>query len=158
AQIEQAARRAFAPFDRGAGGGAAEGPFAIQRQLQVMMQELVGIVRTQAEMERALAGIARLREQAERVAVSGNREYNPGWHTALDLPNLLTVSQAVTLAALERQESRGAQFREDFPAKDAELGKVNIVVRKGSDGEMRIVRAPLPAPAPELQRIIEEMK
>ena len=116
------------------------------------------IVRTEAEMKQALEEIARLRARAAEVAVPGNREYNPGWHTALDLPNLLTVSEAVTRAALERRESRGAQFRVDYPDKDPEFGKVNIVVRKEADGGMGIVRVPIVPPAPEHQAIIEEMK
>src|SRR6185436_13169057 len=116
------------------------------------------IVRTGPEMERALAEIGRLRERAARVAVSGNREYNPGWHTALDLHNLLTVSEAVTRAALERKESRGAQFRDDYPGKDEAFARVNVVVRKGPDGEMRISHEPVPAMGAELQAIIEEMK
>jgi succinate dehydrogenase / fumarate reductase flavoprotein subunit len=123
-----------------------------------MMQDLVGIVRTAAEMERALAGIGRLRERAANVGVTGNREYNPGWHTALDLPNLLTVSEAVTRAALERRESRGAQFRDDYPAKDEAFGRFNIVVRKGPDGEMGISREPVAAVSPELKSVIDEMK
>ena len=123
-----------------------------------MMQDLVGIVRTEAEMEQALEEIGRLRARAAAVAVVGNREYNPGWHTALDLPNLLTVSEAVTRAALERQESRGAQFRADFPEKDAAFGAVNIVVRKEADGGMRISRVPIVPVPPELQAVIEEMK
>ena len=157
AAVEAAARRLLAPFERhGEPGG--EGPYQIQQELQGMMQDLVGIVRTEAEMERALEGIARLRERAARVAVAGNREYNPGWHTALDLPNLLTVSEAVTRAAIERKESRGAQFRDDYPAKDAAYGTFNIVVRKGPDGEMGISREPLPPTSPELKAVIEEMK
>ena len=123
-----------------------------------MMQNLVGIVRVETEMEQALEEIARLRARAAEVAVAGNREYNPGWHTALDLPNLLTVSEAVTRAALERKESRGAQFRVDYPEKSAEFGKVNVVVRKGPDGGMRISREPVPPLTPEHQVIIEEMK
>ncbi len=157
AAVEAAAKRLLAPFERG-GGPGGEGPYQIQQELQGMMQDLVGIVRTEAEMERALEGIGRLRERAARVGVTGNREYNPGWHTALDLPNLLTVSEAVTRAALERRESRGAQFRDDYPAKDAAFGAFNIVVRKGPDGEMGISRQPLPPTSPELQAIIEEMK
>jgi succinate dehydrogenase / fumarate reductase flavoprotein subunit len=157
AVVEAAARRLLAPFERG-GGPGGEGPYQIQQELQGMMQDLVGIVRTEAEMERALEGIGRLRERAARVGVTGNREYNPGWHTALDLPNLLTVSEAVTRAALERKESRGAQFRDDYPAKDAAFGAFNIVVRKGPDGEMGISRQPLPPTSPELQAVIEEMK
>ena len=156
-RIEEAARRLLAPFER-QGGPGGEGPYQIQHELQGMMQDLVGIVRTAAEMERALAGIGRLRERAANVGVTGNREYNPGWHTALDLPNLLTVSEAVTRAALERRESRGAQFRDDYPAKDEAFGRFNIVVRKGPDGEMGISREPVAAVSPELKSVIDEMK
>jgi succinate dehydrogenase / fumarate reductase flavoprotein subunit len=109
-------------------------------------------------MHRALETVRTLRRRAGRVAVSGNREYNPGWHTAIDLPNLLVVSEAVTLAALERKESRGAQFREDHPEKDPALGKLNVVVRKGSEGRMEIRCDPVPAMPAELQRIIEEKR
>ena len=123
-----------------------------------MMQDLVGIVRREGEMKSALEGLAKLRERGKRVKVPGNREFNPGWHTALDLPNLLTVSEAITRAALERKESRGAQFRDDFPDKDPDLGKVNVVVKKGSDGAMRVERVPLPPMPAELQSVIDEMK
>jgi succinate dehydrogenase / fumarate reductase flavoprotein subunit len=109
-------------------------------------------------MERALEGIERLRKRAAAVAVPGNREYNPGWHTALDLPNQLTISEVITRAAVERKESRGAQFREDFPDKDAASGRVNVVVRQGRDGAMQVSQEPLPALSPELAAIIEEMK
>jgi len=90
--------------------------------------------------------------------VSGHREYNPGWHTALDLHNMLTVSEAITRAAIERKESRGAQFREDYPDKGAEYGTFNIVVRKGRDGQMELSRRPIPPLPAELAAIIEEMK
>jgi len=109
-------------------------------------------------MRRALDGIAHLRQRAAAVTVPGNREYNPGWHTALDLPNLLTVSEAVTRAALERRESRGAQFRDDFPTKDAAYGRFNIVVRKGKNATMELERVPIPPMANELKRIIEDEK
>ncbi|RMH15672.1 MAG: fumarate reductase/succinate dehydrogenase flavoprotein subunit [Acidobacteria bacterium] len=154
-QVEAAAAAALAPFERGAGG---EGPYAIQHALQEMMQDLVGIVRNAAEMSRALDGIAELRRRAREVGVGGNREYNPGWHTALDLDNLLTVSEAVARAGLEREESRGAHFREDHPQKDPAFGQVNVAIRRGADGEMVVRREPLPPMAPELQQIIEEMK
>jgi succinate dehydrogenase / fumarate reductase flavoprotein subunit len=122
------------------------------------MQDLVGIVRREEEMQRALVRIQELKERARRVHVAGNREYNPGWHTALDLDSLLTVSEAVTRAALERKESRGAQFRDDYPQVDAAYGGFNVVVRKGANGTMEISREPL-APIPsELQQIINEMK
>ena len=159
-QVGQAATAALAPFERRTAErhNGNEGPYQIQQKLQERMQELVGIVRTEGEMKQALAEIERLRERASRVAVEGNREYNNGWHTALDLPNLLTVSEAITRAALEREESRGAHFREDRPSKSAEFGKFNIVIRKGSSGQMQVARQPIPEMPPELKQTIEEMK
>jgi succinate dehydrogenase / fumarate reductase flavoprotein subunit len=109
-------------------------------------------------MQRALEAIDELRRRAAAVGVPGNREYNPGWHTALDLPSLLTVSEAITRTALDRRESRGAQFRDDFPAKDPAYGSFNIIVRRGRSGEMHLVRAPIPAMPDELKRIIAEEK
>ena len=156
AQVEQAAQRALEPFERN--GANAEGPYQIQHELQEMMQDLVGIVRKQDEMLRALEGLQKLLKRGQQVAVPGNREYNPGWHTALDLDNLLTVSEAIARAAVERKESRGAHFREDFPNKDTAAGKFNIVVRKGTDGSMQVRREPLPEMPAELKQIIEEMK
>jgi succinate dehydrogenase / fumarate reductase flavoprotein subunit len=154
-QVEEVSRQALEPFERGAQG---EGPYQIQHDLQDMMQDLVGIVRKEDEMQRALDGLQKLWERAKRVGVGGNREYNPGWHTALDLTNLLTCSEAVSRSALERKESRGAQFREDFPNKDAALGKVNIVLRKAADGSMQLRREPIPEMPPELKQVLEEMK
>jgi len=157
AQIEQAARNALAPFDRGASASSgAEGPYQIQYELQDMMQDLVGIVRKEDEMVRALEGIGRLWKRAEQVGVKGNREYNPGWHTALDLANLLTAAEAVTRSAIERKESRGAQFREDYQNKDAGFGKVNLVLKKAPDGTMQMRREPLPEMTAELKQVIEE--
>jgi len=155
-QAEGAARRALEPFERGA-NASTEGPYKIQLELQEMMQELVGIVRTEDEMQRALEGIEQLWKRASSVAVSGNREYNPGWHTALDLSNLLTVSEAVTRSAIERKESRGAQFRDDYPDKDPAFGKVNIAVKKDADGSMKVLREPIREMPQELKQIIEEM-
>jgi succinate dehydrogenase / fumarate reductase flavoprotein subunit len=157
AAVGQAARSALEPFERGPGSDG-RGPYQVQQELQTMMQELVGIVRSESEMERALQKIERLKEQARLVGVGGNREYNPGWHTALDLPNLLTVSEAITRAAVERKESRGGHFRDDFPEKDPAGGKFNIVVRKGADGEMRLEREPIPDMPAELRKIIEDQK
>ena len=153
--VDAAARWALEPFERPAG---TEGPYQVQQSLQEMMQRLVGIVRREDEMLQALDGIAKLWERARRVHVQGNREYNPGWHTALDLESLLTVSEATTRASLVRKESRGAQFREDHPAKSEEFGKAVFVQRKGRDGRMEVERAPIPEMAPELKKIIEEMK
>jgi succinate dehydrogenase / fumarate reductase flavoprotein subunit len=109
-------------------------------------------------MERALEGLGKLKERARRVGVPGNREYNPGWHTALDLDNLLTVSEAVTRAAIERRESRGGHFRDDCPDKDPAYARFNILVRKGPDGEMQLVREPIAEMPAELKRVIEEQK
>ena len=152
--VEFAAKRALLPFER----NSPDGPYVVQHALQEMMQDLVGIVRQEKEMLQALNGLEELKAHAEHVGVSGNREYNPGWHTALDLENLLTVSEMVTLAALERKESRGAHFRDDYPAKDDKFGSLNIVIRKGSGGEMQVLREPIPPMPPELKQIIEEMK
>jgi succinate dehydrogenase / fumarate reductase, flavoprotein subunit len=154
AQIDREAGRALEPFERAEG----EGPYQVQRDLQKMMQELVGIVRVEAEMGAALEGLEKLKQRARRTSVTGSREFNAGWHTALDLDNLLAVSEAVTRAGIERRESRGAHFREDYPNKDPEAAKFNIVLRKGSSGEMLLERQPLPPIPPELQQIIEEMK
>src|SRR5438309_8615315 len=154
-QVEESARRALEPFERvDSSDAAAHGPYKIQLELQEMMQALVGIVRIEDEMQRALEGIQRLWQRASRVAVTGNREYNPGWHTALDLSNLLTVSEAVTRSAIERKESRGAQFRDDYPSKDPAFGKANIAVRKDADGTMRVNREPIPEMPAELKQVI----
>ena len=152
--VASAERQALAPFEREDG----EGPYAVQHALQDMMQDLVGIVRQEKEMLQALDRIQELKARAEHVGVSGNREYNSGWHTAIDLNNLLTVSEMVTKAALERKESRGAHFRDDYPDKDKQFGSFNIVIRKGAGGEMQILRVPIPEMPQELKRIIEEMK
>jgi succinate dehydrogenase / fumarate reductase flavoprotein subunit len=150
-QVEAAARWALEPFER----PAAEGPFQVQQDLQDMMQELVGIVRREDEMLRALEGLQQLRQRAARCKVVGNREYNPGWHTAMDLHSLLTVSEAVTRAALVRKESRGAQFRDDYPRKDsANFGKVNTITWRGPDGKMQVRLEPLPPMPEELKEII----
>ncbi len=144
---------ALEPFSR---QGGAEGPYQVEHDLQTMMQELVGIVRREDEMRRALDGLKALRDRAQKVSVSGNREYNPGWHTALDLKNLLTVSEIVARAALERKESRGGHFRDDFPDKDPAYAKFNIIVRRGSAGEMQVTREPIPEMRQDLRQIIEE--
>lgn len=151
-QIEAAARWALSFIDEPQGN---ENPFQVQQDLQETMQNLVGIVRREEEMLRALDEIARLRDRHRRIRVVGNREYNPGWHTAMDLHNLLIVAEAITRSAIERKESRGAQFREDYPSKREEFGKVNIVVRKGPDGSMQVRREPIPDMPDYLKRIIE---
>jgi succinate dehydrogenase / fumarate reductase flavoprotein subunit len=154
-QADTIVRAALEPFNRRAGG---EGPYQVEHDLQTMMQELVGIVRREDEIRRALEALAVLKERARKVSVTGNREYNPGWHTALDLQNLLTVSEIVARAALERKESRGGHFRDDFPEKDPSYGKFNIVIRRGPNGEMQVTHEPIPAMRDDLKRIIEENK
>src|SRR5262249_19927209 len=151
-QIDNVVTEALAPFDRSDG----QNPYAIQKDLQETMQNLVGIVRTEAEMREGLEKIDSFKTRAEKAAVTGNREYNPGWHTALDLKNLLTVSEAITRAALERKESRGAQFREDYPGKDDAFGKVNTIVSKAADGSMQVRLEALPEMPDYLKRVIEE--
>jgi succinate dehydrogenase / fumarate reductase flavoprotein subunit len=150
-----AVQSALAPFER---GQSAEGAYQIQYELEETMQENVGIVRREEEMRRALAKVGELKTRAARVGVVGNREFNPGWHTALDLTHLLTVAEAITRCALERRESRGGHFRDDFPDKSPEYGSFNFVITKGANGEMRLERAPIPPMPPELKAIIEEMK
>ena len=154
-QLQAVATAALAPFDRGLSG---ENPYQIQYDLQDAMQTLVGIVRTESEMEEALDNITQLEARAARTGIGGNRQYNNGWHTAMDLSSMLIVSEAITHAAILRKESRGAQFREDFPDKDADWGRHNIVVKQGHDGEMLIEKRPIPPIPDELKAIIEEMK
>ncbi len=153
--VEAEAKKALAPFERGAAG---ENPFAIQYELQDAMQKLVGIVRVENEMQEALDIIAKLKVRAAKAGITGNREYNGGWHTALDLDNLLTVSEIIARAAIERKESRGAQFRDDYPEKSEEWAKYNLRVTKGSGGDPQVGRVPIvPVPA-ELKQVIEEQK
>src|SRR5271156_6168374 len=154
-QLQATAAAALAPFERGLSG---ENPYQIQYDLQDTMQSLVGIVRTENEMEEALDKITQLEARADRTGIGGNRQYNNGWHTALDLGSMLIVSEAISHAALLRKESRGAQFREDFPDKDPEWGKYNIVVKLGHDGEMLIEKRALPPMPDELKAVVEEMK
>jgi succinate dehydrogenase / fumarate reductase flavoprotein subunit len=155
AEIQATASAALSPFNRGPSG---ENPYQVQYDLQETMQDLVGIVRLEGEMQQALDAIGQLRSRAERAGIAGNREYNNGWHTTIDIGNMIVVSEAITRAALLRKESRGAQFREDFPGKDAEWGKYNIVIRRGAEGEMQVERRAVTSMPDELKRVIEEMK
>jgi succinate dehydrogenase / fumarate reductase flavoprotein subunit len=153
-QVEEAERWALHFMDAPLGD---ENPYAVQQALQDLMQDLVGIVRREDEMLRALEGIGQLWVRAKKARAPGNREYNPGWHTAMDLHNLLTVSEAVTRSALLRKESRGGHFRDDFPAKDTkQFGKVNSVVWQDADGKMQIRLDPIPEVPAELKEVIRE--
>jgi len=153
-KIDITAREALAPFER----AGNENPYQVQHDLQEIMQHSVGIVRNENEMKPVLERLKEFRDRANGVRVSGNREFNPGWHTALDLKNLLTVAEAITCAALERKESRGAQFREDYPNRDDALGKVNTIVSKAADGSMQVRLEPIPEMPDYLKQVIEEMK
>jgi succinate dehydrogenase / fumarate reductase flavoprotein subunit len=152
AQAYAATSAAVAPFER---DSTADNAFVVQSDLQKTMQANVGIVRLESEMQRVPGELAKLLDRARRVAVTGNREYNPGWHTAMDLPSLLTVSEAITRSALERKESRGGHFREDYPAKSEEWAASNIVVRKRGE-EMEVARVPKVEVSSDLQKVIEE--
>jgi succinate dehydrogenase / fumarate reductase flavoprotein subunit len=149
-EVEAAARAMLSPFERTGG----ETPYALHSELEDCMHTLVGIIRTQSELEQALDKIADLKERLGRVTVQGNRQFNPGWHLALDLENMLTVAEAVTRAAIERKESRGGHTRDDYPGTDAKLGKVNVVVRR-VNGETTVSQEPLPPLPDELRKIIE---
>jgi succinate dehydrogenase / fumarate reductase flavoprotein subunit len=152
-ELAAAEKRALKPFEN-----QGPGPYETQYKLQDSMQDLVGIVRREDEMLQALEVLKQLKVEADRASVQGHREYNNGWHTAIDLQNLIIVSEMVTRAALERKESRGAQFREDYPAKDDKYGTFNIVLWKGPSGEVALRRETIPPMPDELKQIIEEMK
>jgi succinate dehydrogenase / fumarate reductase flavoprotein subunit len=155
AAVDEAMRAALRPFEHGSGG---VNPYKVQHDLQTAMQSLVGIVRTETEMQEALVRLAELRARAERAGIDGHREYNSGWHTCLDLRNLLDVSEAIARSAIERKESRGGHFREDYPDKAAEFAQCNIAVQRAADGSMQVRRVPLPAMPSELKQVIEEQK
>jgi succinate dehydrogenase / fumarate reductase flavoprotein subunit len=152
-QIEQAARQMLAPFERSGG----ENPYAIQSELQETMHALVGIIRNEPELKEALKRIERLKERARKVHVDGHRQYNPGWHTALDLESLLTVAECSAVAALERKESRGGHTRDDHPYTDDTWGKVNVVLR-WKDARVQVSREPLPEMPADLKALFQERK
>ncbi|RFU22934.1 fumarate reductase/succinate dehydrogenase flavoprotein subunit [Geodermatophilus marinus] len=152
-ELAGAARAALAPFEREGG----ENPYAVQQELQQTMHDLVGIIRTAPEVEQALERIAVLRERVAALSVEGHRQYNPGWHLALDLPHMLLVSECIARAALERQESRGGHTRDDFPATDPEWGRTNLVCSRAPDGSVALTRQPLPQMPSELAEVFEEV-
>ena len=156
-QVVELAKWALAPFER-EDNAAGENPFQIQAGLQEKMQELVGIVRVENELEEAIDKIKIFSDQVKKTGCGGNRGYNPGWHTALELNHMVTVAEAITRAAKERKESRGGHFREDFPEKSEEYGKVNITIRKDENGNMEVKKIPKAPLREDLQAIINEMK
>lgn len=154
-QVAQMAADALAPFDRTTKSSNA---FDIQSRLQEMMQDLVGIVRTGKELDEAVEKIRVLQREAREVSADANRSYNPGWHTALELSHMLTVAEAIALAARERKESRGGHFREDYPEKSESFGSVNTSITRTSAGEMDVRTVPKLKMRGDLQQIVEEMK
>jgi succinate dehydrogenase / fumarate reductase, flavoprotein subunit len=152
-QVEEVANTLLAPFNNNGG----ENPYSIHADLQNCMQNLVGIIRTEKELQQALAEIEKLKQRLKQVSVEGHRQYNPGWHLALDLHSMLSVSEAVTMGALERKESRGGHTRDDYPNTDAKFGKVNIVIRK-KNGAWSLNQEPLPEMPDDLKVLCEEKK
>jgi len=150
ARVEAITAELLAPFER----NGEESPYAVQEALQDMMGTYVGIARTADDLQGALAEIERLRARVGRVGVDGNRQFNPGWHTTLDLHNLLTVSEAVTRAALARRESRGAHTRVEYPDSDPQFGRVNVVVRRQGDA-MTVREEPIAPVSGDLKEILE---
>ncbi|SCE80036.1 succinate dehydrogenase / fumarate reductase flavoprotein subunit [Micromonospora viridifaciens] len=150
AAVEAAVETALAPLQRDTG----ESPYVLQQDLQAVMGDLVGIIRRENELEDALGRLAELRERVAKVSAAGGRRYNPGWHLALDLRNMLVVSECTAKAALERQESRGGHTREDFPTMDPKWRRVNLVC--SLDGDMvRLTQRPLPKLRPELLTLFD---
>ncbi|HXW61677.1 MAG TPA: FAD-dependent oxidoreductase [Candidatus Acidoferrales bacterium] len=153
AQMEDCARKALTPLERTEG----ESPYAIHDDLQGVMQNLVGIFRTDQDLRRALEELNKLQERAKKVRAQGSRVFNPGWHLCFDLQSMLTLSEACTRAALARRETRGAHSRLDFPKTDEEWGRKNQgIVKKGDTMTLfEVERAAMPA---ELQQILSEEK
>lgn len=150
-QVEELIAQSLKPFEQEGG----ENPYAISEDLQRMMQQNVGIVRDEAHLKKALEAIKELRQRAARVKVGGNIQYNPGWHLALDLNNMLDISEIVATAALMREESRGAHTREDHPQSEEKWGKVNLVAHKEGDAP-HIEAVPLPEVPPELRELLND--
>ncbi|MCI0357946.1 MAG: FAD-binding protein, partial [Planctomycetaceae bacterium] len=151
AQIDRVARESLAPLERDQGPN----PYALHQELQLLMQRNVGIVRSEADLKEALEKLADLRRRAGDVKAAGNIQFNPGWHLALDLANMLDISEAVVRAALVRQESRGAHTREDYPDASPEWGKVNLIVRQAAGG-IEVHRQSLPPLPDDLAAILKE--
>jgi succinate dehydrogenase / fumarate reductase flavoprotein subunit len=152
-QVKQASAKALAPFEVQGG----ENPYTIQKDLQDVMQRLVGIIRKADELQESLVEIGRLKERAKKLSVEGHRQYNPGWHLSLDLANMLVVSECIAKAALEREESRGGHTRDDFPTPDDRWGALNLVLTlpPGSD-QVELKHQPLPAMPEDLKELFDQ--
>jgi succinate dehydrogenase / fumarate reductase flavoprotein subunit len=150
AEVDRAACDMLAPFDR----TGSENPYTVHADLEDRMHNLVGIIRTESELEQALAELAELKQRLAAARVEGNRYFNPGWHMALDMQTMLTVSEAITRSALARKESRGGHTRSDYPDVDPHFASVNVVVRQQA-GEMTLSEEPLPAMPSDLAQLLE---
>jgi len=150
--VDAAVETALAPLNR---GDAGENPYALQQELQQVMNDLVGIIRRRSELEESIERLADLKERIRKVGATGGRRYNPGWHLALDLRNMVMVSECTAKAALEREESRGGHTREDFPTMRPEWRRINLVCSLGPDGEVRLTRQELPKMPPELLTLFD---
>lgn len=153
AQVKAAADALMAPFER-----QGEGPYAVHRDLQEIMQHKVGIIRNEADLQSALTSLEEIEQRANRVSVEGSIQFNPGWHLAQDLKNMVVVSKAVAKCALERRESRGGHTRDEYPGYNAQLSKVNAIIKMGEDGKMEYSQVPLSEMPPELKKLFEEDK
>ena len=152
AEVDSVIQEALAPLGRDGG----ESPYDLQSQLQETMQNLVGIIRTQSELDEAMNALGEFDERVANVSVSGATVYNPGWNLATDLPSMLTVSRLVAGGAIERKESRGGHTRDDFPGPDPEMGKVNFVQRRLDAGGIQIEPTPRPKMPDELAELLKE--
>jgi succinate dehydrogenase / fumarate reductase, flavoprotein subunit len=153
AEIEAASSEALAPFSTEGG----ENPYTVHGELQDVMQDLVGIIRTESELIGALQDVNALRDRIEKLSVEGPRRFNPGWNLSIDLRNMLLVSEAVAMAALERKESRGGHTRDDYPMTDYDFwGKLNVIVELDEEGRVSLRHQPLPEPPPELAALLED--
>ena len=151
-EIEEATREALAPFDRAEGPN----PFLLHEDLKDKMQTYVGIIRTEDDLKKGIEHVERLKAESAKVKVEGNRHFNSAWHQAVDVRNMLVVSEAMALAALARKESRGGHARDDFPEMDkGHFAKVNITLR-GTAAGMEVAETPHPDPPPEIQKILDE--
>ncbi|GAA2682729.1 MULTISPECIES: fumarate reductase/succinate dehydrogenase flavoprotein subunit [Actinoplanes] len=149
--VAAATEVALAPLARADG----ENPYTLQQDLQAVMGDLVGIIRREGELSDALKRLHEIRLRVATVAVGGGRRYNPGWHLALDLRNMLVVSECTAKAALEREESRGGHTREDFPKMSPQWRRVNLVCSLDEGGQVHLERKPVPAMRPELFDLFE---
>jgi succinate dehydrogenase / fumarate reductase flavoprotein subunit len=151
AELEAARSEILAPLERDGG----ENPYTVHHEIQQTMSDLVGIIRKESEIKTALSELEKLRERAEKISAAGGRAYNPGWHLALDLRNILLIAQCVAQAALERQESRGGHTRDDYPEMSAEWRKVNLICSLDAAGEVTLRRQPMAPMRPDLLELFE---